>query len=174
MRRGSQEFFDMNMLLRAYALFFAFLLSIAPAAAHDYKVGDLIIVHPWSRATPAGAKVAAGYVTIHNKGGVPERLVSIASDISDKAEIHEMAVDGKGVMTMRPVAGGIEIPAGGQAVLKPGSFHVMFMGLKRQAAKGERFAATFTFEKAGPVEIEFMVMDMAGGEDEHKAGGHGG
>lgn len=143
-----------------------------PAAAHDYKFGDLAVIHPWARATPEGAKVGAGYVTIHNKGSTPERLISITAAISEKAEIHEMAVDGNGVMTMRPVTDGVEIPAGGQAVLEPGSFHIMFVGLKRPAVKDERFAATLTFEKAGTVEVEFMVQEMAGGQTpaEHRHG----
>ncbi|TIX61237.1 MAG: copper chaperone PCu(A)C, partial [Mesorhizobium sp.] len=92
---------------------------------------DLEIEHPWSRATPAGAKVAGGYFTIVNKGSAPDRLLSIASDISEKAELHEMGVK-DGVMTMRPVGGGLEISAGGKVELKPGTYHVMFLGLKRQ------------------------------------------
>ncbi len=167
----------MNMISRAQALFLALLVSLpaVPAAAHDYKLGDLAIVHPWARSTPEGAKVGAGYATIHNKGAEADRLVSISSAISERSEIHEMAVDAKGVMTMRPLANGIEIPAGGEAVLKPGSFHFMFMGLKQPAVKDERFAATLTFEKAGTVEIEFVVQEMGGQPaDAHKAGGHGG
>ncbi|QKD19975.1 copper chaperone PCu(A)C [Mesorhizobium sp. NZP2077] len=127
--------------------------------AHEFKVGDLEIGHPWSRATPAGAKVAGGYFTITNNGSTPDRLVSISSDISDKAELHEMGVK-DGVMTMRPVTGGLEIPAGGKVVLGPGSYHVMFMDLKQPPKQGEMFAATLTFEKAGTVTIKFAVQAM--------------
>jgi hypothetical protein len=159
----------------AFAGLFLLLAALAqPAMAHDYKVGSLIIQHPWSRATPAGAKIAVGYVVIHNTGSSPERLVSVASGISQRGEIHEMAVDDKGVMTMRPRAEGLEIPAGGQIVLKPGSLHIMFVELKQPAVKGERFPATLTFENAGPIDIEFIVQAMGGGHggsDQH--GGHG-
>lgn len=136
--------------------------------AHEFKVGDLEIGHPWSRATPAGAKVAGGYFTITNNGSAPDRLLSISSDISDKAELHEMGVK-DGVMTMRPVVGGLEIPAGGKVALAPGGYHLMFIGLKRQPKQGENFAATLTFEKAGTVNIEFAVEGMGetGGMDDH-------
>lgn len=136
--------------------------------AHEFKVGDLEIGHPWSRATPAGAKVAGGYFTITNNGSAPDRLLSISSDISDKAELHEMGVK-DGVMTMRPVVGGLEIPAGGKVALAPGGYHLMFIGLKRQPKQGEKFAATLTFEKAGTVNIEFAVEGMGetGGMDDH-------
>ncbi len=108
------------------------LIAAMPAAiAHEFKVGDIEIVHPWSRATPPGAKVAAGYTTITNNGSTPDKLIAVTGEISEKGEIHEMAVDGNGVMTMRPVEGGIEIPAGGTVELKPGAFHIMFKELKR-------------------------------------------
>jgi copper(I)-binding protein len=134
--------------------------------AHEFKVGDLEIEHPWSRATPAGAKVAGGYFTIVNKGSTVDRLLSISSDISEKAELHEMGVK-DGVMTMRPVSGGLEVPAGGKVALAPGGYHLMFVGLKRQPKQGEKFAATLTFEKAGTVNVEFAVEGMGetGGMD---------
>ncbi|MBZ9872733.1 copper chaperone PCu(A)C [Mesorhizobium sp. BR1-1-9] len=134
--------------------------------AHEFKAGDLEIGHPWSRATPAGAKVAGGYFTITNKGNAPDRLLSISSDVSEKAELHEMGVK-DGVMTMRPVVGGLEIPAGGKVALAPGGYHLMFVGLKRQPKQGEEFAATLTFEKAGAVNVEFAVEGMGGGMDDH-------
>ncbi|MER8633697.1 copper chaperone PCu(A)C [Mesorhizobium opportunistum] len=142
------------------------LLGAQAVLGHEFKVGDLEIGHPWSRATPAGAKVAGGYFTITNKGSAPDRLLSISSDVSEKAELHEMGVK-DGVMTMRPVAGGLEIPAGGKVALAPGGYHLMFIGLKRQPKQGEKFSATLTFEKAGTVNVEFAVEGMGGGMDDH-------
>ena len=156
-RRGAPQL-DLQLRLAFAALFAVFLLACIPAAiAHEFKVGDLEIEHPWSRATPPGAKVAGGYFTVINKGSAPDRLLSISSDISDKAELHEMGVK-DGVMTMRPVAGGLEIPAGGKVILGPGSYHVMFMDLKQPPREGEMFAATLTFEKAGTVTVKFAVQ----------------
>ncbi|ESY02662.1 copper chaperone PCu(A)C [Mesorhizobium sp. LNJC405B00] len=140
--------------LFAFALLFAGPHSVL---AHEFKAGDIEIKHPWSRATPAGAKVAGGYFTIVNKGSAPDRLLSIASDISGKAELHEMGVK-DGVMTMRPVSGGLDIPAGGKITLGPGAYHVMFMDLKQPPKEGQMFAATLTFEKAGAVTVEFAVQ----------------
>lgn len=141
-----------------------------PAAAHEYKAGELTIQHPWSRATPAGAQVAAGYMAIHNAGSEPDRLLSVTSDISGKAEIHQMSVDDKGVMTMRPVDGGLEIPSGADVVLKPGSYHLMFVNLRQPPREGERFPATLHFEKTGDVSVEFAVEKMSGGMDHDDMG----
>ncbi|MBX3576195.1 MAG: copper chaperone PCu(A)C [Rhizobiaceae bacterium] len=142
-----------------------------PLAAHEFKAGDIEIVHPWSRQTPDGAKVAAGYVTLKNEGSEPDRLISATGEIAGKTEVHEMSIDGNGVMTMRPVEGGVEIPAGATVELKPGGLHVMFMDLSRGVKEGETFRGTLTFEKAGAVDVEFDVQAMGsgGGHD-----GHGG
>lgn len=156
------------------AFLFALMLVLVlcqPLSAHEFKAGDLHIGHPWSRATPAGANVAAGYLTLKNAGSQPDRLISASSEIAGKTEIHEMAVDGNGVMTMRQVTAGVEIPAGGEAALKPGGFHIMFMDLKRGPKEGERFKGTLTFEKAGTVEVEFAVEAMGGAAEHSKHGG---
>ena len=155
--------------LSAAALASALLFS-QTASAHEFKQGDLTIGHPWSRATLPGAKVAAGYLTVKNAGSTPDRLISVTADIAGKGEIHEMTVK-DGIMNMRPLADGLEIPAGGEVKLEPGSYHLMFMGLKEPAVEGVKFPGTLTFEKAGTVKIEFAV-DKAGGEADHSA--HGG
>jgi copper(I)-binding protein len=144
------------------------LFSTAPLLwAHEFRIGDLEIEHPWSRATPTGAKVAAGYLVIRNNGSTPDKLVSVTGEIAGMAEVHQMGVDDNGVMTMRPVEGGIEVPAGGEVALKPGAFHIMFMNLKHGVKKGDMFAGTLTFEKAGTVDVQFEVEDVNGQPDEH-------
>ena len=139
-----------------------------PLWAHEFKLGDLEIGHPWSRETPEGAKVATGYMVIKNHGAAADRLVSITSPIAGKAEVHEMAVNSEGVMTMRPVEGGVDIPAGGEVALKPGAFHIMFMDLKQPPKAGVKFPGTLTFEKAGTVDVEFAVEPKAGEVDHTK------
>ena len=147
------------LALAAFAL-----AAIASAAnAHDFKKGSLQIDHPWSRATPHGAAVAAGYLVIENRGANADRLVSVSvsPDIAGRAEIHEMAVQ-DGVMRMRPLPRGIEIAPGLTAKLEPGGLHLMFVDLRRPLEKGNRFKAMLTFEQAGAVEVEFVVEAMGG------------
>lgn len=159
----------MSFFFRAAARAAAILAVIAvstPAFSHGFEAGDLQISHPWSRATVPGAKVAAGYFVVKNTGAEPDRLLSLSSPIADKAEVHEMAVDAAGVMTMRPVEGPLEIPAGGEVKLAPKGLHVMFIGLTtKQLLEDETFKATLTFERAGAVEVEFAVEAMGAGQD---------
>ena len=126
------------------------------ADAYDYKVGALEIDHPWSRAVPKGATVAAGYVTIRNTGAEPDRLVSGSSPVAGKFEFHEMSMD-KGVMRMRPLSGGLEIKPGQTVELKPQSIHIMMTGLRQPIEKGKPFKGSLVFEKAGAVEVDFTV-----------------
>jgi len=152
-----------------FALLFVMTHSLM---AHDFRAGDLELIHPWSRETPKGAKVAAGYVKIVNHGSEVDHLIAASGEIAGRTEIHEMAVDDKGVMTMRPIQG-LDIPAGGEVELKPGGFHIMFLDLKDAKKKGEKFSGSLTFQKAGTVEIEFAVDAMGGGSG-HEHGDHGG
>ena len=140
------------------SILFACILSLTAgaAAAQEFKAGSLEIDQPWSRATPKGAKVGAGYLTIKNTGTTPDRLVSGTSPVAGKFEIHEMSMD-KGVMRMRPVPAGIVIKPGETVELKPGAFHIMMMGLKQPIVKGKPFKGSLVFEKAGPIDVDFAV-----------------
>lgn len=147
----------------------ALLLSASFATAHEFEAGPLKIGHPWSRATPTGAKVGGGYLSIENTGTTADRLVSVSVPFAARSEIHEMAVK-DGIMTMRPLDKGVEVPAGAKVEFKPGGYHIMFMDLKQQLKQGEMMKGTLTFEKAGTVDVEFKVDSIAakGGEGEHK------
>lgn len=155
----------------SFALAVLFLTSQS-LFAHGFKAGDIEIVHPWSRETPDGARVAAGYVVLKNAGNQPDRLLAASGEIAGRTEIHEMAVNDAGVMTMRPVAG-LEIPAGGQLELKPGGYHIMFLDLQSAPKQGQPFAGSLTFEHAGTVEVEFAVEAMGGGATHGHEHGHG-
>jgi periplasmic copper chaperone A len=143
------------------------LLVLSPASAHDYTVGRLKIGHPWARATPKGASVGGGYMSITNTGSAPDRLVGGSTDAASRFEVHEMKME-NGVMKMRPVKGGIEIKPGQTVTLDPNGYHVMFIGLKHQLMKGQNFKATLEFAKAGKVDVDFSVAGigaMKGGAD---------
>lgn len=140
-----------------------------PAAApqNAVKIGALRIENIWSRATPNGAKVAAGYMHITNTGSTPDWLTGGSFSRSARMEIHEMAVK-DGVMTMRPLPDGIEILPGQTLTLEPGSFHAMFMGLKQPLKEGETVSGTLEFKNAGKAEVTYTVRSLAaGGSSRH-------
>jgi copper(I)-binding protein len=142
----------------AYAVFLAGLLA-APACAEEVKAGDLVITQAWSRATPNGAKIGGGYLTIENKGPAADRLIGGSAEIAGKVEVHEMAMK-DGVMTMRPLDNGLTIDPGKTVKLAPGGYHLMLFDLKSPLKQGDRIPLTLEFEKAGKVALSLDVQGI--------------
>jgi copper(I)-binding protein len=153
--------------LRALVALLLALASTGAALAHGYKLGALEIGHPWTRATAPTAPSGGGFLRITNTGTTADRLIAVRSPAADKVEIHEMKMDGN-VMRMRELDKGIDIPPGATVELKPGGFHIMFMGLKAPFAKDAKVPATLVFEKAGSIDVELLVQAMGAAPPEHK------
>lgn len=146
-------------------LLLAMLGCIAMGAFSDaifaQSKGDIEIEKPWARATPPGAAVGGGYLTIRNNGPAGDRLVGVSSPVSARVEMHEMKMD-KDVMRMREVKG-VEVPAKGAVEFKPGGFHLMFMELKAPLKQGDKVPVTLRFEKTGEVKAELAVETAGAG-----------
>ncbi len=132
------------------------ILSAAPARAQEVKAGDLVITQAWSRATPGGAKIGGGYLTIENRGSTADRLIGGSGDVASKIEVHEMSMN-NGVMTMRPLDHGLTIEPGKTVRLAPGGFHLMLFDLKAPLKQGDKVPITLEFEKAGKVALSLDV-----------------
>jgi len=135
----------------------AFVAFASPlAAAHGYIKGNIEVRHPWTRATPPGAEVAAGYLEIRNTGKEPDRVIGASTPAAERVELH-MTASEKGVMKMREVTS-VEAPARKRQVLRPGGTHLMIVGLKKPFVKGQRIPLTLRFERAGDVHVELEVQ----------------
>jgi periplasmic copper chaperone A len=153
-------------------LYFAATALLIAATSFAFAQGASIqITQPWARATPAGASTGAVYLTITNKSHDADRLLSASSDVADKLQIHEMKVVNS-IMEMREVTGGLPVAANGSVELKPGSYHVMLIGLKRPLKAGETVPLTLDFEKAGKVSITVPIRAMGAGHDDMPGMGH--
>jgi len=135
----------------------------ASARAEEVKAGDLVITQAWSRATPGGAKIGGGYLTIENKGSTPDRLIGGSADIAAKVEVHEMALS-NGVMKMRPLDQGLTIEPGKTVKLAPGGSHLMLFDLKGPLKLGDKVHVTLKFEKAGDVKLSLDVQGVGAQE----------
>ena len=102
-------------------------LALAFVSIHAFA--QVEIDAPWSRATPPGAKIAAGYMTIRNNSGTADRLVGASSPLAAKVETHITKREGD-VMKMREVEG-YKVPAHGSYELRPGGAHLMLVDIKR-------------------------------------------
>ena len=140
-------------------------LLAAQVLAHNHEKGDIQVRHPWSRATPPGAKVAVGYMEIRNHGRQPDRLLSASTELAQRVEMHVTRQEGD-VMKMRQVQS-FEIPARERYELRPGGAHMMLVDIVRPLKKGERFAMRLVFERAGELEIELQVQEQGSRRPHH-------
>jgi len=139
----------------------ALLLPACFANAHEYKVGELQIAHPWSQELPPNAPTVAAYFVIHNQGKTADRLLSVDTPVAGEAQLHEHLMQND-VMKMQHVPS-VEIPAGGEVTFAPMAYHVMLLNLKDRSllTDGKRFPMTLHFEKAGDVKVDVAVQKQA-------------
>ena len=154
----------MKRLLTLLAI--AALPFAAPAWAHEFTAGDLVIHHPYLFETPPMAMSAGGYMSIENNGDAPDQLIGVEAE-GFNAAIHE-SIEKDGMHMMQPIES-LEIPAHGSAELAPGGYHVMITGLDGKTfAAGTMVPAVLIFETAGRVPVEFLVQKRKEGEGEMK------
>jgi periplasmic copper chaperone A len=151
--------------------FLVFALLAAPLRAEEVRAGDLVIKQAWSRATPGGAKIGSGYLTIENTGSTADRLIGGSGDVTDRIEVHEMNTS-NGVMTMRALDNGLAIGPGQTVRLAPGGYHLMMFDLKSLLKQGDKVPVTIEFEKAGKVKFAFDVLGVGaqGPAGDHHSG----
>jgi hypothetical protein len=162
---------EANVMRYVFLVLFALLGTGSAAIAAQFEKDGLVITDPWTRATPGGATVGVGYLSITNKGAAADRLTGGAFENADKIEIHEMQMSGD-KMTMRWLSDGLEIKPGETVTFSPGAYHLMFTGLKKPIVENTDINVTLTFEKAGSINVIFKAksigaMDNSGMMHDH-------
>ena len=128
------------------------------AVAHDFKVGALVIDHPYALPTPGGVRNGAAYFrSISNTGAAPDRLIGASTPVATSVEFHRSKMDGN-VMRMRAIDG-IALPAGSDVKMRhDGELHLMLMGVKEPLTVGMRFPMVLRFEHTGELEVSVGVQ----------------
>lgn len=135
-------------------LFIAALAWPLAAAAGDTAI---LVEDAFARASSPTAKAGAAFMLLTNTTDSDDRLLGAASDAAMRVELHTHVADDGGVMRMRPLEGGVALPAKGSHALARGGDHLMFMGLTRPFLDGDTITVTLTFEIAGEIEVEIPV-----------------
>ncbi len=156
---------NLQVAVAALAALIAF-----PAFAHD----GVHINNPYARVIGGVGASGAVFFEIENHQDEEDRLLSAASDVADKVELHTHKEEG-GVMKMMHVPEGFAVPALGFHHLARGGDHVMLMGLKSELKNGDVIDLTLTFEQAGKVDVQAVIDNDRKPEDEemgHDTGDH--
>jgi periplasmic copper chaperone A len=133
------------------------LLRVTSENSYEVSVGVLSVSAAWARATPEGATVGAGYLTISNSSTESDRLLSASSPAAARVEIHDMQMHGD-IMKMRKIEDGLKVPTAGKVELKPGGLHLMFFDLAAPLVDGNQFELVLKFEKKGDIRVQVPVL----------------
>lgn len=162
----------------------ATLLATLMLAGCNAAGGELSVKDAWARPTAANSQttptaamgdamttttsmegmdsgpVSAAYMVIENKTNTAEKLTAVSASIADTAQVHETKQSSDGMMSMQQVQGGLDIPAQSSIALKPGSYHVMLMGLHQDLSVGQSFSLTLTFQSGKQMTVEVPVKQQ--------------
>lgn len=147
-------------------------VSMTAAADESHKAsargqaGHIMVEHAWARASLVNNGVA--YLMVVNGGKTADRLIAAATPVAAMAQFHTHIMTGD-VARMRRVKA-VDIPAGEHVEFKPGGLHLMLMGLKKPLKKGQSFPLTLTFETAGKVTVQAIVLKAGSSGPAHHPG----
>lgn len=144
------------------ALLFS-LLCFGLAYAETPGTNAIVVENVWARATPAGAKTGAVYMTVINNGTIPDRLLSVTTPAADSVQIHKVSEE-NGVSSMRELPT-MDMAPGARVTFKPGDLHAMLVGLKQPLKEGQTIPLTLEFEKAGKVNVVASVAKVGAMHD---------
>lgn len=99
------------------------------------------------------AGTGAVFMLLKNTGNEADRLLGGQTSVAEVVEIHETVMQDE-VMKMQMLSDGLEVPANGEVLLKPGSYHVMLIGMKQSLKVGDTFTLDLEFEKSGTITVE--------------------
>ncbi|MFC9926699.1 copper chaperone PCu(A)C [Streptomyces sp. NPDC127190] len=125
-------------------------LILTGCSGSDSAKAELSVSGPYM-PQPVSADMAAGFLTITNKGGADDRLTSVTSEVAGQVTMHSTVGGAMAEQTS------FAIPAHGQLVFKSGGNHLMFEKLKRAPRQGQTVAVKLTFAESGPLTVEMPV-----------------
>jgi copper(I)-binding protein len=145
----------------------------ADAAGADTATAEsagLTVSGPWVRVAirPEGSDApdappvnSAAYLMLRNGGAADDALTAVETEIADTAELHTVSMD-EGVMRMRPVDA-IPVAAGEEAVLEPGGYHIMLIGIHQALEEGDSVDLTLRLRSGEAVTVRAPVRRSAPG-----------
>ena len=134
---------------------FKCLIALAALACSAAYAQNVTVQNAWVRTAVPGQTATGAFMTLTAQNST--RLVGGSSPAAGATELHEMKMDGD-IMRMRPVQGGLDLPAGQAVQLKPGSYHLMLMGLKAPLPPQGTVPLTLVFQDAKGVQSTLDIQ----------------
>lgn len=139
--------------MKKIILILTFVLG-SPLWATDIKVES-----PYVRLLPPSAPTTAAFMKLINSSPKEVKLINASSDCCNLVELHTHIME-DGMMKMRQVKS-ISIPAKANIELKPGSFHIMLIGLKSPLKEESIVKIKLNFDNKETIEIKAKAKTLS-------------
>lgn len=163
-----------NLILPLAALTIALIgatLETQATGRSSWKIEGILIEQAWARVQPGGSRTGAIYLTIHNTSLNDDLLLAVDSKAARTTAVHKTEVS-NGVSRMTPMPFGVELQAGTEVILKPGSMHIMLTGLSTDVKSGGTLPITMVFRDAGTLSADVPVLGVGEPAPDISHGGH--
>lgn len=152
------------------------LLAVTLLPGIAYCADNAITVrNAWIREAPPNAFSLAGYMVMENPSDKEQLLISATADIFESVMMHR-TVHESGMARMKHQKV-VPIPAKGETIFEPNSYHLMLMKPKKSLRAGDQVSINLIFADGSQLAVSFEVRKgspMKGGKSEMKCGGKGG
>lgn len=143
----------MKINLLASALLMTLSLGVQAAVNDQIQIKDGFV-----REVPPNQTISAAFMTIQNNDMSDHKVVSASSPAAKTVELHTHTHE-NGMMKMRQIPQ-IDLPAGADAMLKPGGLHIMLIDLTAPLASDKLVPVTIKFEDGSEKTMDLPVKSV--------------
>jgi copper(I)-binding protein len=144
---------------RILMLFFAGMLLLSACGIQSTEGTDIEVHDYWARAAMKDGNGAA-YMLLHNHSTEEDAVMGASSEVAEAVEIHLSQMKADGTMEMVKQES-VALPADGEVEFKPGSYHVMLIGLKQDLKAGDEITLTLHFKNHEDITLTVPVLEAA-------------
>lgn len=153
-------------------------LMVSASALHadtkkggPWKIEGILVEQAWARVLPGGSNTSAVYLTIHNTSLTDDLLLAVDSPAARETAVHQSVVEDD-IAKMKPMPFGVDLKSGTEVIMKPGSMHIMLIGLTGALQPGDQLPVTMVFREAGKLEFDVPVLPLGAKDPAVSHGGH--
>jgi phosphatidylserine decarboxylase len=133
--------------------------SLISAALEADATGSITIHSAWIAEAAPGATANAGYVEMQNTGTIPITLLSVASPLFTRIEVHRTITEND--FTRMEHHPALVLDPGERLVLRPGDFHLMLYNAASRLESGDKATLIFEFSDGSSIEVQAEVRHIA-------------
>jgi copper(I)-binding protein len=152
------------------ALAAAALTACSSSTAATPVADSVTVADAWVKATDG--PMTGAFANVTNGSDKEIKIMAASTPVAKVGEVHEMAPNDDGGMTMRAVEGGLAIAPGATQVFKPGSEHIMLMELKQPIIAGSDVEITLEFDDGSTKTVTAQARDFSGNQESYDSEGN--